>query len=69
MPNTSTLPKIAVGIAEACTMISVGETLLREMMDDGSLPFSRVARKGKRGRIVIRVSDLDKFLTNAAVRS
>jgi hypothetical protein len=55
---------LAVNIPEACRRISVGETLLREMMADGRLPFSRLpgSRPDSRGRIVIRVTDLDKLL-------
>ncbi|HTA98881.1 MAG TPA: hypothetical protein VK804_00255 [Bradyrhizobium sp.] len=55
---------LAVNIPEACRRISVGETLLREMMADGRVPFSRLpgAKPESRGRIVIRVTDLDKLL-------
>jgi hypothetical protein len=55
---------LAVNISEACRRISVGETLLREMMADGRIPFSRLpgAKPHSRGRIVIRVTDLDKLL-------
>jgi hypothetical protein len=55
---------LAVNIPEACRRISVGETLLREMMADGRIPFSRLpgAKPHSRGRIVIRVTDLDKLL-------
>jgi hypothetical protein len=62
------LPKLAVAIPEACHMIGVGETLLREMMTDGRLRYSRIAKKGKRGRILIRVADLDKLIDKTAVR-
>ena len=68
MPETS-LPKLSVGIADACHMIGVGETLLREMLEDGRLHFSRIARKGKRGRILIRVADLDRLLDKMRVTS
>lgn len=63
------LPKITVPIPEACRMISVGETLIREMMSDGRLRYSRIAKKGKRGRILIRVADLEKLIDKTAVRS
>ena len=60
---------LAVNIPEACRRISIGETLLREMMADGRLPFSRLpgAKRDSRGRIVIRVTDLDKLLTATRV--
>ena len=69
MSDTTSLPKIAVPIPEACNMIGIGETLLREMMGDGRLRFSRIAKKGKRGRILIRVADLEKLIDKTAVRS
>jgi hypothetical protein len=55
---------LAVNIPEACRRISIGETLLRELMADGRLPFCRLpgAKRDSRGRIVIRVTDLDKLL-------
>jgi len=55
---------LAVNIPEACRRISVGETLLREMMADGRLPFSRLpgSKPDSRGRIVIRLTDLEKLL-------
>jgi hypothetical protein len=58
---------LAVNIPEACRRISVGETLLREMMADGRLPFSRLpgSKPDSRGRIVIRVTDLEKLLIAA----
>jgi hypothetical protein len=69
MSETS-LPKLAVPIPEACRMLSIGETLLREQMADGRLPFSRIVRKGKkRGRILIRVADLEELLAKTAVRT
>jgi hypothetical protein len=60
---------LAVNIPEACRRISIGETLLREMMADGRLPFSRLpgSKRDSRGRIVIRVTDLDKLLTATRV--
>jgi hypothetical protein len=69
MSDTSTLPKLAVPIPEACRMLSIGETLLREQMADGRLPFSRIVRKGKkRGRTLIKVADLEKLLVETTVK-
>ena len=68
--SETALPKLAVPIPEACRMLSIGETLLREQMADGRLPFSRIVRKGKkRGRILIRVADLEELLSKTAVRT
>jgi excisionase family DNA binding protein len=55
---------LAVSIEQACQCLGVGETLLRQMMADGRLPFSRVssANAATRGRVLIRVADLDKLL-------
>jgi hypothetical protein len=51
-------------------MIGVGETLLGELMSDGSLRFSRVGRKGsKRARVLIKVTDLDKLLEKGRAKS
>jgi hypothetical protein len=61
------LPKLAVPIPEACRILSIGETLLREQMADGRLPFSRIGKKGKRGRILIRVADLERLLVKTTV--
>jgi excisionase family DNA binding protein len=60
---------LAVSIEQACQCLGVGETLLRQMMADGRLPFSRVpgTNAARRGRILIRVADLDKLLTATRV--
>jgi excisionase family DNA binding protein len=59
---------LAVSIEQACQCLGIGETLLRQMLDDGRLPFSRVpgTNPGSRGRILIRVRDLDNLLTATA---
>jgi excisionase family DNA binding protein len=61
---------LAVSIEQACQCLGIGETLLRQMMDDGRLPFSRIpgANPEGRGRILIRVRDLDKLLTATAAK-
>jgi hypothetical protein len=59
----------SVSIAQALELVPFGETTLRALMDDGRLPFSRIsALPGKRGRVAIRVSDIDKLLTATAVK-
>jgi excisionase family DNA binding protein len=64
-----TIEPLAVSITEACQRLGVGETTLRALLDDGRLPFSRIpgANPKGRGRVLIRVSDLDKLLTATAV--
>jgi hypothetical protein len=59
----------SVSIAQALELVPFGETTLRALMDNGRLPFSRIsALPGKRGRVAIRVSDIDKLLTATAVK-
>ncbi len=68
MPET--LPSetiLSVSISEACQRVGVGQTTMRALLDSGRLPFSRIGLPGKRGRVVIRVSDLDKLLTDTRV--
>jgi excisionase family DNA binding protein len=62
------LEPLAVSISEACQRIGIGETTLRALLDNGRLPFSRVpgGNPEGRGRILIRVRDLDKLLTDTA---
>jgi excisionase family DNA binding protein len=68
MPEVSAEP-LAVSIREACQRLSVGETHLRTLLDDGRLPFSRIpgANPKSRGRVLIRVSDLNALLTATVV--
>ena len=67
--SDTALPKLSVPIPEACRMLGIGKTLLREQMADGRLPFSRIGRKGKRGRILIKVADLEKLLAKTTARN
>ena len=69
MSAVDTIEPLAVSITEACQRLGVGETTLRALLDDGRLPFSRIpgANPKGRGRVLIRVSDLDKLLTATAV--
>lgn len=66
--SDTALPKLSVTIPEACRMLGIGKTLLREQMADGRLPFSRIGQKRKRGRILIKVADLEKLLSKTTVR-
>ena len=61
---------LAVSIEQACQCLGVGETTLRALLDNGRLPFSRVpgTNPDSRGRILIRVRDLDKLLTATVVK-
>jgi excisionase family DNA binding protein len=55
---------LAVSIEQACQCLGVGETTLRALLDNGRLPFSRVpgANPEGRGRVLIKVSDLNALL-------
>jgi excisionase family DNA binding protein len=70
MSETQTIEPLSVSISEACQRIGVGETTMRALLDSGRLPFSRVpgANPESRGRILIRVRDLDKLLTATAAK-
>jgi excisionase family DNA binding protein len=71
MSTAATEPKLAISIEEAARRIGVCGRTVREMIADKRLRASRiVGRGGKRGRIVIRVSSLEKLLDkNPAVQS
>jgi excisionase family DNA binding protein len=59
---------LAVTIAEAAKRLSVSTTTIRAMIADKRLPCTRiVGRSGTRGRIVIRVTDLEALLTSDEV--
>ena len=59
---------LAVTIAEAAKRLSVSTTTIRAMIADKRLPCTRiVGRSGTRGRIVIRVTDLEALLTGDEV--
>jgi excisionase family DNA binding protein len=61
---------VTLSIPEACDRIGVGETTLRAMMSDGRLPFSRiVGATGSRGRVIIKVADVDALLDSTRVQS
>lgn len=57
---------IAVTIAAAAARLSISISTLRAMIADKRLPCSRlVGRAGSRGRILIRVADLDALLSSS----
>ena len=49
-------------VAEAAARAAVSESLVYAWCADGTLPHSRLGRKGKRGTIRIAVEDLDGVL-------
>jgi excisionase family DNA binding protein len=52
-----------ISIREACRLLGVAENELRAMMADGRLPYRRVnGMSGRRGRIVIRSTDIHALL-------
>jgi excisionase family DNA binding protein len=67
-PKPSIVPAdaLAISIPEAAGRLGIGETTLRAMIDGGILPAVRIGLPGKRGRVVVRVSDLDKLLAAPA---
>jgi excisionase family DNA binding protein len=62
MPEFKSEP-VSISIAECCHRLGVGEGTLRALLDSGQLPYSRIPGPyGRRGRVVVRVSDLDALL-------
>jgi excisionase family DNA binding protein len=54
-------------VAEAARRAGVSESLVYAWCADGTLPHTRVGRKGKRGHIRITVEDLDGVLASFKV--
>ena len=67
-PKPSIVPAdaLAISIPEAAGRLGIGETTRRAMIDGGILPAVRIGLPGKRGRVVVRVTDLDKLLATPA---
>ncbi|MGY3441103.1 helix-turn-helix domain-containing protein [Bradyrhizobium sp. USDA 4473] len=65
----SDIVPIALSINQACKYLGVGETTLRTVLDAGRLPFSRLpaANPKGRGRILIKIADLDALLNATRV--
>jgi excisionase family DNA binding protein len=49
-------------VAQASQRAFVSESLVYAWCNDGTLPHTRVGRKGKRGHIRIAVEDLDSLM-------
>ncbi len=49
-------------VAEAAARACVSESLIYAWCSDGTLPHTRIGRKGRRGHIRISVEDLDGVL-------
>jgi hypothetical protein len=56
-------------VAEAALHACVSESLIYAWCTEGTLPHTRVGRKGKRGHIRIAVEDLDGVLAAFKVES
>jgi excisionase family DNA binding protein len=54
-------------VAEAAVHATVSEALIRQWVREGTLPHFRLGAKGRRGKIMIRVEDLDGVLANFKV--
>lgn len=54
-------------VAEAAGRARVCESIVRHWVVSGQLPHYRLGRKGKRGKIVIAVEDLDGLLASFKV--
>ena len=51
---------LAVGIDEACRLLSIGKTKIYQLIGDGRIQVARIDK-----RSLIRVADLEQFLANA----
>ncbi len=51
-------------VAEAAQRACVSESLVYAWCNDGTLPHTRVGRKGKRGHIRIAIEDLDGLMAS-----
>jgi excisionase family DNA binding protein len=54
-------------VAEAAKHASVSESLIYAWCAEGTLPHTRIGRKGRRGHIRIAVEDLDDILAACKV--
>jgi len=54
-------------VAEAAAHATVSEGLIRQWVKEGTLPHFRLGAKGKRGKIMIAVEDLDGLLVSFKV--
>lgn len=58
---------LAISVADAALRLGVSYSTVRAMIADGRLPVLRlVGRKGTRGRVLVRVADLNALLDKAA---
>ncbi len=56
-------------VHQSAEYATVSESLIYAWCADGTLPHTRVGRKGKRGHIRIRREDLDGVLTTLKVEA
>ena len=54
-------------VNEAAAHATVSPGLIRQWLKEGTLPHFRFGAKGKRGKIMIQVEDLDGVLANFKV--
>ncbi len=54
-------------VREAAAHADVSETMIRQWIREGTLPHFRVGAKGKRGKILIAVAELDAVMAGFKV--
>ena len=60
--------RLSLSPAEAAALAGVSLSTLRQWLDNGTLPCTRLAgRQGTRGRILIARSDLDRVLSGESI--
>jgi len=65
--RTHHVAKDVMDVGEAAAYLSIGETFLRDLISLYRIPFAPLKGKGGRGRVVLRKTDLDKFLDSQVV--
>jgi excisionase family DNA binding protein len=58
-----------MNVKEAARRAEVSVSLMYSMIAEGRVPHRRVGRLGRRGKIVIREEDLERFLDSIKVKT
>jgi excisionase family DNA binding protein len=69
MPNTPPDPNDLLTISEAAPLSRLSESSLYDACDRRIIPHYRVSGSGRRGKILIKRSDLDYFMESCRVEA
>ena len=56
-------------IAEAAKIAGVSASLLYQLCNDREIPHWRIGGKGRRGKILLSLADLESFMASCRVRA